>query len=267
MTSNDQKDMQKTEFEKKYISLLRSIFAWNTLFRIFFSSLMILFTFISGVILFLVYQNRDLIKTISTSGHTFTTSIEVLARIETPVKIFAPLEKNIKLPFKQNLHVNVPIKTTLSVPIINTFDVPIEKPISISIDHKFPVNEVVAIDVMAPIDSDVDAKLFGIEKNIKIHGELPIKLDVPISHEFRLNDTFKLSVIDTISMPINHIFDIPVEIDIDATIPVDVTLDIPVKIDLESEIFIKDEIPVILDLEINFNLLKGITIKGIKFNQ
>ncbi len=239
----------------------------NIVFQIIFSALMIIFTLMFSVILFLIYQNWDLIKTISTSGYSFNTSIEVLARIETPVKVSAPLEQNIKLPFKENLHINLPIKTTLSVPIVNTFEIPIEKPISITIDHKFPVNEVVAIDVMAPIDSDVNAKLFGIEKSVKIHGELPIKLDVPISHEFRFKDTFKLRVIDPISMPIDHVFNIPVEIDIDTYIPVDVMLDIPVKLNLDSEILIKDEIPVILDLDINFNPLKGITVKGIKFNR
>lgn len=217
-------------------------------------------------LLFLCVKHRENILYLLKNGYTYQTSAEVMIKVDTPVKVDSPVKKTLQIPINQLIHVTVPVKTAVTIPVKQNFYVDLKKPIAIKIDHEFPVHDIVTIDFTAPVDTDIMAKAFGVSKKVHIKGGIPISFDVPISQNFRVNDTFMLKINDPIAIPVSHVFEVPVETQIDVDVPVNLLMDVPLNTKIETDIMIQGEVPVLIDFEINFDLLKGITIKGIRMN-
>lgn len=222
--------------------------------------------FFSGFLLFLVVKHHETIFYMLKNGYTYQTSAEVMIKVDTPVKVDSPVKKTLQIPINQLIHVTVPVKTSVTIPVKQNFYVDLKKPIAIKIDHEFPVHDIVSINFTAPVDTDIMATAFGVSKNVHIKGGIPISFDVPISQNFRVNDTFMLKINDPIAIPVSHVFQIPVETKIDVDVPVNLLMDVPLNTKIQTDIMIQGEVPVLIDFEINFDLLKGITIKGIRMN-
>lgn len=222
---------------------------------------------ISGCFLFFIYKHRALIGQLAKDGYSFNTSAVVMVKIDAPVSVNAPVKQNFKIPFKEIVHIKAPVKTKIPVHIDKIFSIQTNNPIRITIDHKFPINEMIRIDTIFPVNSKIDATVFGMTKRIAINGDLPIKWDVPLSQEVRLNDTFSFLLDNTIDVSIDDIFDIPIDTYIECDVPVDLNISIPFETTLNADILVEDEIPVLLDFDFIFHLFKGIEVKGIKLKQ
>ena len=258
MTTNHNSDTDELfrrvfQHYKKFFYVALSIF----LFSIITCTIMAAIFFI---------KNHDLVIDVIKNGYTFRTSAEVMIRVNSPVTVNSPVKKILKIPVKNTFSVEVPVKTSVVIPVEKNFMVELKKPIAINIDHMFPVKEMVPINFTAPVDTDVVVKTFGVSKKVHISGGIPIKFDVPIFQEFRVNDTFMLKINEPISIPISHVFTIPIETQIKTDVPVDLLLDIPLDTKIDTNIMIQGEVPVLIDFEINFDLLKGISVKGLRMN-
>ncbi|MDY6935520.1 MAG: hypothetical protein SVZ03_15005 [Spirochaetota bacterium] len=214
-----------------------------------------------GVTTYVFFKYRPVIWSFLDTDYTYKFDRLVNAQLAAPIRISLPVEQRINIPFKKLLRAKVPFKTVLSIPINKTFELPFEKPISVYLDHVFPVNEVVHLDTKLPIDTVTTISLFGINKDVRVKGDFPVDFDIPIDHKFRINDNISFLPKEPVSVPINHTFDVPVDIVVDVNFPIDVDLDVPLKLDFETDLTIDQKLPVIIEFEIIFNPLKGIEIK------
>ena len=117
---------------------------------------------ISGCFAFFIYKHRALIGQLAKDGYSFNTSAVVMVKLDAPVSVNAPVKQNFKVPFKEVVHVKAPVKTQIPVHINKIFSIQTDNPIQITIDHKFPLNEIIRIDTVFPVNSEIDATVFGL---------------------------------------------------------------------------------------------------------
>ncbi len=224
---------------------------------IFFSILSI---GVIGVSTYYIIKYRHVVYSFFTSGYTYKYKRQLEVKLASPIRIKLPIEQEITVPFKKRLSTRVPFKAVLSIPVKHTFDIPFEEPLKIHVNHAFPVKEFVKINSVFPIDTTVTVSVFGIDKDVRINGEFPLNVDVPIDHEFSFNETIEFQSMEPISVPVNYVFDVPVDIEVDVDIPIDMELTVPLKIDIDTDLIIEEKLPLILEFDMIINPFKGIEI-------
>lgn len=219
---------------------------------------------IFGVFFFI--KSTPVLWSMLNNDYKFHFTTQVWAKLAAPVRVNMPIDQTFKVPFKDKIHVKLPFKTVMSMPINQTFDIPFRKPVKINLDHTFPINEVVHLKAVIPIDTVANISLFGINKDLGVRGTFPVDVDVPVVHNFRLNDTFDFTVKDPVRIDINDVFNVPIDMNVDMDLPVDMILNVPMKIDFNTEIEINEKLPVIMEFDVIINPLKGVNIEGVKVN-
>lgn len=228
--------------------------------------------FLSLILAFLtlmIFCAFYLIKTIPTtwnflnSDYKYHVKTLVWVNIGAPVNISVPTDEIFQIPFKETLDLTVPFKAVIPIPINQNFEIPIEKPVSIKLDHTFPIKETVRVKTVVPLDTTTQVKAFGISKNVAIKADVPFDAEVPIDHPFRLNDTLSFNVKEPLSIFINHTFNVPMDLMVDVELPLDLKVAVPMKFNYKTQIDVKEKIPIIVEFDIVINPLGGIKIDGI----
>ena len=227
------------------------------IFVIFFS---LMITGFIGLSIYFYIEYRPLISSIINAGYTYKFKRKIFAKLAGPVRIKLPIEQQVTLPFKQIFRARVPFKTTFSIPVNQTFSLPIKEPISIYINHKFPIKEKVHINTTFPIDTTATVSLFGIDKDVKVKGNFPLNVKVPIDHKFHFDERISFKMTEPINVPIDQTFDIPIDVIVDAKFPIDMEITVPLKLYFDTDINIDQKIPVLIEFDMIFSPLKGIEV-------
>lgn len=231
--------------------------------KIIISSLILIFLIMIASLSFTAYiyiKYRPLIYSILDKDYTYKFERVVKARLAAPVRVKMPIEQEVEFPFKHDLRIKFPFKDVLSIPLKHKFKIDLDEPITILIDHTFPINETVHLNTVFPIDTKTSVNIFGIKKDIGIKGNIPVDYHVPIKHDFHYQDKISFISPEPIIIPIDNVFDIPLDIVLDVNLPIDMSLKVPLKIDFDTEFFLEQKIPVLIEFDISFNPLKGIEI-------
>jgi hypothetical protein len=190
----------------------------------------------------------------------YTIKKKLLISVDSLIPVTARVDENITIPFKTNLHVSLPFKTVLKVPIDHTFQVPIKEPILVPLDHVFHVDEKVHLKTEIPLDTEVETKFFRIKKKLRVKGSFLLDQYVPVKHDFHFKDTVAINPTHPFDVPIQHTFDVPVDILMEGTFPIDEEITVPFKVNLKQGVVLSDKVPVTIEFDILFDLEKGLRI-------
>ncbi|MDY6854088.1 MAG: hypothetical protein SWO11_05170 [Thermodesulfobacteriota bacterium] len=208
---------------------------------------------------YLFFKYRPLI--LDMTKQRYTVKKKILVSVDTLIPVTAKVDESITLPFKTNLNVSLPFKTVLKVPIDHTFQVPIKGPLLIPLDHVFNINERVHLKTEIPLDTEVETKIFGIKRKLRAKGSFLLDQYIPVKHGFHFKDTVAVNTTHPFDVPIQHTFDVPVDILMEGTFPINEEITVPFKVNLKQGVLLSDKVPVTIEFDILFDLEKGLRIR------
>ena len=213
---------------------------------------------IIGTGAYLFFKYKPLLLDMTTQR--YTVKKKFLVSVDTLIPVTASVDESISLPFKTNLDVSLPFKTVLKVPIDHTFQVPIKGQLLVPLDHVFHVDEKVHLKTEIPLDTEVETKIFGIKRKLRAKGSFLLDQYVPVKHGFHFKDTIAINTTHPFDVPIQHTFDVPVDIMVESTFPIDEEITVPFKVNLKQGVVLSDKVPVTVEFDILFDLEKGLRI-------
>ena len=213
---------------------------------IIFISFLIYFFVKYGPVVLSLYEQRSIYKK------------TITASIDSSFPVSASVDQVFHIPIKQNFPYSAPIKTVIKVPVNQKFNVTFDKPLNIPIDQVFRVNEKINVKTEFPFETKVTIKILGVNTVVPVKGVVPLNVVIPIKHDFHIKDTMAVKPQEPIAVPVNSIFDVPVDFILKGYVPIDETISVPIKDKFNADVMLKDRIPVTLEFSSFFGNKKTI---------
>ena len=188
----------------------------------------------------------------------------ITASVDSSFPVLASVDQEFHVPIKQNFPYSAPIKTVIKVPVNQTFNVTFDKPLNIPIDQVFRVNEKINLKTEFPFETKVTIKILGVNTEVPVKGVIPLNMMIPVKHDFHIKDNMAVQLQEPIAVPINSIFDVPVDFILKGYVPIDETISVPIKDKFNADVILKDRIPVTLEFSSFFGNKKTIKSDNVK---
>jgi len=230
-SSIEKLERQKKKNSRTFRYILISIFFVFMMFVAF----LIYFFVKYGPIVLSLYEQRYIYKKVIT------------ASVDSSFPVSATIDQVSQIPIKENFQYSVPVKTVIKAPVNQKIIVPFDKPLNIPIDHVFRLDEKINVKTDFPFETKVTIKMFGVNKDVPVKGVIPLNIVIPLKHDIHIKDTLAVTPQESITFPINSIFEVPVDFTLKGEAPIDRTISVPIKDKFNADVMLKDRIPVTLE--------------------
>ena len=191
----------------------------------------------------------------------YTVRKTILGSVDSELPVTAYINETLTFPFKANINFSIPFKTTFRAPISHTFVVPFEKPVHVTVDHIFHIDEKIRFKTEIPMDTEFQTSIFGLKRTLPIKGSILLDQDVPVKHDIRIKDEVIAKPIHPIEVHVEHLFEVPVDIVVEGSIPIDEEFPVQFNVALDQGLAVTEKVPGIIAFDIAFDLKKGFIIE------
>ncbi|KFZ44524.1 hypothetical protein DS62_00540 [Smithella sp. SC_K08D17] len=232
--------------EKKNSRIFKYFLICASFVFIVFVAFLIYFFVKYGPIVLSLYEQRYIYKRIIT------------ASVDSSIPASASIDHTFHIPIKNEFDYAVPVKTVVKVPVNQKFNVTFDKPLNIPIDHVFRMDEKLNIKTEFPFETKVTIKILGVNIDVPVKGVMPLNLVIPLKHDFHIKDTLAVKLQESLPVPINSVFDVPLDFVLHGKTPIDGMLSVPIKDTVNVDVILRDKLPVTLQFSSFFDQKKVI---------
>lgn len=219
------------------------------------TTITVLLVILSGVFL---YSIKSWEMNLS-RGHLKLTK-EINIAVDYTLPVTAQLDTELKVPFQKEINFSLPIKAELDVPIKDVFDVKVGKAITLDMDNRFPIDETVKIKGEMPLETNVDTEIMGIPTRVPIKGTIPLDFSLPLKHEVRIKDKFKLRVLGSIPSEITQNITVPLDLVARGNFALNEEIPVPIKGALKTRLGISGAMPCLIELDLHYDPFRGMVM-------
>lgn len=205
-----------------------------------------------GPIVLSLYEQRYIYKRIIT------------ATVDSSLPVSASVDHTFHIPIKNEFDYAVPVKTVVKLPVNQKFNITFDKPLDIPIDHVFHVDEKINVKTEFPFETKVNIKILGVSTEVPVKGVIPLNVVIPLKHDFHIKDTMAIKPREALPVPVNSVFDVPLDFVLRGKVPVEGMISVPIKDNFDADVMLKDKLPVTLQFSSFFDQKKVIESDNIK---
>ena len=152
-----------------------------------------------------------------------------------PMMLDIDVLDNLDIFIDTHIETVVPVNQTLTLPIEDTLNVMVTFDNVVPIKMNVPLDDVIELDQIIPIEGTVRARVLGKWIPIPIKGDLPVKASVPIQLNVPVDEMVDLQFTAPAKVDFLDDLTVPLRTDISTTIPLKSAMSVPVRSRLRAE--------------------------------
>jgi len=188
----------------------------------------------------------------------------ITVSVDSSIPVSASIDHTFHIPIKNEFDYAVPVKTVIKLPVDKEFKVTFDKPLNIPIDHVFHVDEKINVKTEFPFETKLAIKILGVNMNVPVKGVIPLNMVIPLKHDFHIKDTLAVKPQAALPVPVNSIFDVPVDFILRGKLPIDGMMSVPIKDKVNADVMLRDKLPVTLQFSSFFDQKKVMGSDNVK---
>ncbi|MDI6797115.1 MAG: hypothetical protein QMD09_09220 [Desulfatibacillaceae bacterium] len=160
--------------------------------------------------------------------------------------------------------IEVPVSEKLIIPINEIFAVPLDSSFAVTLSRPLRVKELIHVEGNLPLDTIVEAEVFGIKKQIPIKGVVPVRFAFNLDQEIGVDGGFHVHMDEPLQVKINQQVEAPINFVVKGNVPLKQNIMVPVSGDLDCAIEMVNELPLNMKLDLKAkDLGEGVKITGL----
>lgn len=124
-----------------------------------------------------------------------------------PVRVTMP--EGMQATVSNPVDIRMPLKSPVSVPIEKTFTTPVDISADVPINMTVHFEETIPVRQELPVDTRVEARLFGVWTEFPVRGTVPINLDVPVSVDIPVSKRVSVDFTTPVTVHLDESFSVP----------------------------------------------------------
>jgi hypothetical protein len=160
--------------------------------------------------------------------------------------------------------IEVPVSEKLIIPINEIFAVPLDSSFAVTLSRPLRVKELIHVEAHVPLDTVVEAEVFGIKKQVPIKGVVPVRFAFNLDQEIGVEGGFHVHMDEPLQVKINQQVEAPINFVVRGMVPLKQNIMVPVAGDLDCAIEMVNELPLNMKLDLNAkDLGDGVKVMGL----